>query len=397
MSDQVQKQENRQWQGLQSEEKYAYIQKIGEGSRAEIYLVQDKQLGKRWVLKRTGREAGRREAKIMKQITHRGIVSIADYWEKDDRAYLVMEYVEGITMEEKLRQCGRIPEAQVLIWGRELAGILHDLHRLETPVYYLDLKPENIMIEPDGRLKLIDFDAAVLAGNRELERESGKPGYRRGTYGYAAPEQLTMGQTIDGQTDVYALGMTLYAMLSGHRPCEPPYGLRAIYQWRQLASKGLVRLILRCTEADRNERYASAEAVLRQLGLLRASKRNRSRGGWEQKQSVFYSAKKYAGLFGVGLILSGTAYTGSKGYAQPAREEAFQGTADLLLLNLRNEERQKVLLQNGAVYQLAGTLCMEIPEEYLWPDSVVTVTVTPAAGAGRRTRQLYISKVPQEK
>lgn len=396
MGDQEQKQENRKWQGVQPEEKYVYIRKIGESSRAEVYLVRDKQLGKRWVLKCTELEAGRREAKIMKQITHRGIVSIADYWEKEDRAYLLMEYVEGITLEEKRRQCGRIPEAQVLAWGKELAGILHDLHRLETPVYYLDLKPENIMMEPDGSLKLIDFDAAVFADNREPEWETGKSGCRRGTYGYAAPEQLAMGQMIDGKTDVYALGMTLYAMLSGHNPCEPPFGLRAAYQWRNLASRGLVRLILRCTKDDRNERYASAEAVLRQLELLHGSNRNRSRGGWEQKQSVFYSAKKYAGLFAVGLILSGIAYMGSQGYAQPAREEAFQGTADLLL-NLRNEERQKVLLQNGAVYRLAGTLCMEIPEEYLWQDSVVTVTVTPAVGAGRRTRQLYISKVPQEK
>lgn len=160
----------------------------------------------------------RLEASILAKLNHSALPKVMDFFTEGNRDYLVMEYVEGETLEERLaRNGGSLPEAQVLVWADELCDVLTYLHtRQPMPVIHRDVKPSNVKIMPDGRLRLFDFGIAkhlaAGVGTASAARAVSPP--------YSPMEQY--GGGTDARSDIYALGVTLYELLTAHLPPDAP-------------------------------------------------------------------------------------------------------------------------------------------------------------------------------
>ncbi len=145
----------------------------------------------------------------------------------------------------------------VIEWAKQLCSVLHYLHTRDPAIIYRDMKPGNVMVTPNGNIKLIDFGIA-----REYKEQQIQDTVSLGTKGYAAPEQFGgKGQT-DGRTDIYCLGVTLYHLLTGKNPCEPPYQLYPIRHWNPLLSAGLEKIIIKCTQLDPKDRYQNCGELM---------------------------------------------------------------------------------------------------------------------------------------
>ena len=171
------------------------------------------------------------EANVLARLSDPALPRVTDSFQEGGRYYLVMEYVEGETLEEQLaRTRAPLPEAQVLAWAQELCDVLNYLHtRQPNPVIHRDVKPSNIKITPDGRLKLIDFGIAKLhiagVGTQGAARAVSPP--------YSPIEQY--GKGTDARSDIYALGVTLYQLLTNRLPPEAPdRASEPVLQLRQL-------------------------------------------------------------------------------------------------------------------------------------------------------------------
>ena len=245
------------------DDKYEIIRILGRGGTGTVYLARHMALKLERAVKEICREdcpdyeeirqSLLREAYILKNLRHPNLPEILDVIAKKDVLFIVMEYIPGHTLKELQEQDGPVDEKTAVDWGKQLCGVLAYLHGQTPPVIYRDLKPSNVIRRPDGRLILIDFGTA-----REYREEGGEDTICLGTRGYAAPEQYGRGQT-DERTDLYCLGATLYHLLTGKSPEEPPYKMIPIRKWDPGFSPGLEQFILTCTQADPAERYQDCE------------------------------------------------------------------------------------------------------------------------------------------
>ncbi len=250
--------------------KYEILNKIGQGGFSTVYLAQDRLTRKCWAVKellkdRSGNfevvwESFQTELDIIRRLNHPTIPTVIDVIESPDSFILVMDYVEGTSMQRILDRDGTVPEEQILQIAKQLCDVLHYLHSLSSPIIYRDMKPANVMLQPDGSVKIIDFGTARVYKNAAIEDTT-----CLGTRGYAAPEQYGgMGQT-DARTDVYSLGVTLYHLVTGKSPAEPPYEILPIRQIDPSLSAGLETIILKCTQKDPADRYQSMTEMLKDL------------------------------------------------------------------------------------------------------------------------------------
>ncbi|MCL2488116.1 MAG: protein kinase, partial [Oscillospiraceae bacterium] len=200
---------------------------------------------------------------ILTRLRHTGLPVIHDIFENAHYYFLVMEYIEGDPLNRVIETAGAQPEADVVRWGRQLCGVLQYLHAQPQPIIYRDMKPSNIMLKRDGNVVLIDFGAA-----REYKNASADDTTYIGTYGYAAPEQYGSGQT-DARTDIYCLGVTLYHLATGYDPRLPPYEVWPVREINPNLSKKLELVIQKCTQQNPENRYQSAEELLRELKRIR--------------------------------------------------------------------------------------------------------------------------------
>ncbi|MGN0367738.1 MAG: protein kinase [Wujia sp.] len=252
--------------------KYEILAEVGRGGMSIVYLARDKRLNKQWAvkeIKNDGKKSAKtllkgleREANILKNVDHPVLPRIVDIINQDGTIYVVMDYVEGDTVQDRLKEQGALPQDLVVEWGLQLASALHYLHNMNPPVIYRDMKPSNVMIKPEGGVKLIDFGTA-----KEYDVENNADTTALGTRGYAAPEQFgdSKGRGIyntDARTDIYNLGATLYHMVTGKNPCEPPYEIKAIREWNPMLSSGLEKILLKCTQADPNDRYQNCSELM---------------------------------------------------------------------------------------------------------------------------------------
>ncbi len=254
--------------GTLIEGKYEILKMIGRGGMSEVYLAMDKNLNKQWAVKEIKKRTHDRnnivvvqsaiaEANMMKKLDHPCLLRIVDIIDKSDVIYVVMDYIEGEPLSKVLEQYGAQSQASVIEWAQELAGVLEYLHMQEPPIIYRDMKPANIMLQPNGNIKLIDFGIA-----REYKSQNISDTVSLGTKGYAAPEQFGgKGQT-DQRTDIYCLGVTLYHLVTGQNPCEPPYEIYPIRYWNPELSAGLESIILKCTQLNPQDRYQSCAELL---------------------------------------------------------------------------------------------------------------------------------------
>ena len=193
---------------------------------------------------------------MLKRLSHPNLPSIIDVIEDEETLLIVMDYIEGI-LSKALNEYGAQPQELVVEWAKQLCDVLGYLHTRKPPIIYRDMKPSNIMLKPDGNITLIDFGTA-----REFKEKNLADTTCLGTVGYAAPEQFGgQGQT-DARTDIYCLGATLYHLVTGCNPCEPPYEIRLIREINPTLSSGLEKIIHKCTQKNPEERYQSCAELM---------------------------------------------------------------------------------------------------------------------------------------
>lgn len=250
------------------DDKYEILKLIGQGGMSRVYLAMDKRLNKQWAIKEIEKRAKDKnneiviqsaiaEANLIKQLDHPAIVRIVDIIDNGDVIYIIEDYIEGETLSSVLETQGAQPQELVIEWAMQICEALEYLHTRKPPIIYRDMKPANVMIKPDGNIKVIDFGIA-----REYKDHSLADTVSLGTKGYAAPEQFGgKGQT-DARTDIYCLGVTLYHLLTGQNPCEPPYEIYPIRHWNPQLSAGLEAIIQKCTQLNPDDRYQSCAELL---------------------------------------------------------------------------------------------------------------------------------------
>lgn len=249
------------------EGKYKILNKIGQGGMSIVYLAMNERANKQWAIKEVRKDGIHNfevvrqglivETEMLKKLRHPYLPSIVDVIDRDGCFLIVMDYIEGNTLARTLEEYGAQEQENVIAWAKQLCDVLEYLHSCNPPIIYRDLKPSNIMLKPDGTISLIDFGTA-----REYKELNIADTTCLGTQGYAAPEQFGgMGQT-DARTDIYCLGTTMYHLVTGHNPSEPPYEIRPIREWNPGLSQGLEKIIRKCTYKNPEDRFGSCAEVL---------------------------------------------------------------------------------------------------------------------------------------
>lgn len=247
--------------------KYKILNKVGQGGMSVVYLAMNEKANKQWAIKEVRKdgvldfEAVKQglvaETDILKKLDHPHLPSIVDVIDTEDSFIIIMDYIQGNSLNKALEEYGAQPQELVIKWAMQLCDVLGYLHTRNPAIIYRDMKPANIMLKPDGNVTLIDFGTA-----REYKEKNLADTTCLGTVGYAAPEQFGgMGQT-DARTDIYCLGATLYHLVTGMNPCEPPYEIKPIREINPALSSGLERIIIKCTQRDPNDRYQSCAELM---------------------------------------------------------------------------------------------------------------------------------------
>lgn len=247
--------------------KYKVLNKIGQGGMSIVYLAMNERANKQWAIKEIRKDGVSNyevvkqglivETDLLKKLNHPHLPSIIDVIDGDGTFLIVMDYIEGNPLSKVLKHKGAQEQDDVVEWAKQLCDVLGYLHSREKPIVYRDMKPSNVMLKPDGTVTLIDFGTA-----REYKTASLEDTTCLGTQGYAAPEQFGgQGQT-DGRTDIYCLGATMYHLITGHNPAEPPYEMYPIRQWNPQLSSGLEEIIIKCTQKNPNDRYQSCAELM---------------------------------------------------------------------------------------------------------------------------------------
>ena len=247
-------------------QRYRLLRQIGAGGFAAVYKAEDTQLGNRLVAvkemsargltpKETqeATEGFHQEALLLARLSHPNLPRIYEQFEEDGRWYLVMDFIEGQTLEGYLEdRGGSLPIKEALQLGVQLTNVLGYLHARQPPIVFRDLKPSNVMLTPDGRVYLIDFGIARLF----------KPGQAKdtmafGSPGFAAPEQYGKAQTTP-RSDVFSLGALLHHLISGIDPSDTPFRFKPLTMPRP---GGLSALIERMVDLDVAKRPATMELI----------------------------------------------------------------------------------------------------------------------------------------
>ncbi|HEV2659217.1 MAG TPA: serine/threonine-protein kinase, partial [Ktedonobacteraceae bacterium] len=199
------------------------------------------------------------EAKLLWALNHPNLPSFTGFFNEGQRYYMVMEYVDGSTLEELLEHNGHpFSERRVLGWARQMCDVLEYLHSQHPPIIFRDMKPGNVMLTRNGRIKLIDFGIARFfrpAGSQDTQL--------LGTPGFAPPEQYGKAQT-DERSDIYSLAITLFQLLTNTLP-ETGFGLKDVRAINPEISPAVARALERGAALDPEERYNSVADFRRAL------------------------------------------------------------------------------------------------------------------------------------
>lgn len=249
--------------------KYEILTEIGRGGMSVVYLAMDTRLNKQWAVKEIRKWGNGKkdqvvagsllaEANLMKRLDHPALPRIVDIIDNGMALLVVMDYIEGESLDKLLLEYGPQPEQLVIDWAKQLCDALAYLHAQSPPIIYRDMKPANVMLKPEGNIKIIDFGIA-----REYKEQNLADTAVLGTQGYAPPEQYS-GQT-DARSDIYALGMTMHHLLTGVDPRRGEAYL-PVRSWKPELSEGIGMIIDRCVQPAAEHRYQSCRELLYDLG-----------------------------------------------------------------------------------------------------------------------------------
>jgi len=325
--------------------RYRVIEEIGRGGMGRVYKVLDTKVEEKVALKIIAPEISadervlsrfRRELKLARQVTHPNVCRVFDIGEADGRPYITMEFCPGDTLRGLIAKSGAPKIATAVDYGRQICAGLTEAHKLG--IVHRDLKPRNIIIDESHRLRIMDFGIARGGGGEAQTGEN----VILGTPDYMAPEQID-GRPVDARTDIYALGIILYEMVTGHPPFEADSTLSLAFKQKNeiprppvedspLLPPALNALILKCLEKDPARRYPHADAVRADLeaiardfgpagisrstarsGLVRAAGERRPRRRW----AVLAAAVLLASVIGAVLLMRKTSPLSPSAEAAP--------------------------------------------------------------------------------
>ncbi len=424
--------------------KYEMVRLLGSGGAGKVYLALDRHLNRLVAVKESHENVSLAEKELLKELEHPGLPRIYDYFEEQGSTWLVMEYIEGMSLRQYLDKHKRVKEGQAVKWTMDLCQILKYLHDRHPAIIYRDLKPENIMIKQDGELKLIDFGGAIrYACGRE------KADLCAGTVGYCPKEQWkdTRG---DVSWDIYALGAVLHEMLTGDSPSKPPYERRPLSEYDKSLAGALNQIIRYCTCENGIKGYQSVEQVEEALlgyqkknfpsKLFQMIKRlivtafaikaaacfilpllrgipenqfpfpylnksiffllvtlffhfiffrlNHSRSFLcRQEKNIWLTGKQFSGLLSlVGMLCLGAAGIGLFCIVSPAAYAG--GELEQLWVEMRDEYGRKLLLKNDSIYITNDCVRFELPADRL-PDEEISLQMVAVGEAGK----VYSSRI----
>lgn len=248
------------------ENKYKIVKHIARGGAFDTYLATDVRLNLTWAVKvsRSNRTEDmgliQNQINILKQLDHPMIPRFADAYMTNGKAIIVQEYVAGTTLEDIVNEYGGQSVEHVVDWIGQICNVMGYLH-MQSPMFiYRDVKPANFILEPSGRIRVVDFDII-----RSYKSGRTEDTVNLGTKGYAAPEQFGgRGQT-DPRTDVYGIGVTMYRLLTGADVQERNIILNPITLDEPGILSGLAYIINKCTQFNPRERYNSCDELLNDL------------------------------------------------------------------------------------------------------------------------------------
>jgi eukaryotic-like serine/threonine-protein kinase len=263
--------------------RYRILRRLGSGGMADVYCAEDQQLGRKVALKLLYRrfaedvqfvERFRREASSAAGLQHPGIVGIFDRGEWDGTYYIAMEYIEGHTLKEIVRDRGPAPPEAAIDIAIQILRAVRFAHR--RGVVHRDIKPQNVMVDDEGRVKVTDFGIARAGASDMTET-----GSIMGTAQYLSPEQA-QGRPVDARSDLYSIGIVLYEMLTGRVPFDAESAVTVALkqvseepvppsQVNPDVSPALEAVVLRAMEKDPRRRFADADEFITALEAARTA------------------------------------------------------------------------------------------------------------------------------
>lgn len=262
-------------------QRYRIISQLGKGGFGAVYKALDMQFAKRVVaIKEMSQHnlgsqelldatnSFKHEAMLLASLIHPNLPRIYEQFTDEGRWYLVMDFIEGETLEEYMLKVphGRLSVDKVLSIGIQLCTVLEYLHNRQQPVIFRDLKPANIMLTPLGHIYLIDFGIA-----RHFKPGQSKDTSALGSTGYAAPEQYGKSQTTP-RADIYSLGVTLHELLTGLNPADSPFTFAPLRLPQHPGHPELEHLVMHMVAVDMNQRPGNVTLVRQALETIAALK-----------------------------------------------------------------------------------------------------------------------------
>jgi serine/threonine protein kinase len=259
--------------GTTLKERYRITRLVAGGGMAWVYEVEElRTAGPRqiWAMKELradaedthtleeGRKLFEQEANLLVRLSHPNLPRVAAYFEEKGHAFLVMEFIHGQSLEKRLEQANApLLEGQVAEWAIQICEVLAYLHEQPTPIIFRDMKPSNVMVTPQGRIKLIDFGIA-----RTYKVGKRKDTVTMGSENYAAPEQWGKAQT-DARADIYGLGATMYHLLTNVPPLPAfvPTPRLPLPQYNPAVTAATVAVVEKAMSENRDKRFASAREM----------------------------------------------------------------------------------------------------------------------------------------
>jgi len=366
---------------------YNILKKIGEGGMGEVYLAYDKKLKRQVAIKflpskltinNTDKTRFLQEAQAAAAINHPHVCVIHDIKEYEDQQFIVMEYVEGQTLSDKIAS-GSIPMEQSIEYALQIGSALKAAHDKE--IIHRDIKSDNIMVSTTNQIKVMDFGLAKIKGSVVSTTTM----QMAGTIAYMSPEQIE-GKKIDPKSDIFSFGVVLYEMLAGRRPFQEKYESALIYsilneepvpigELNSDVPKTLARIVNKALEKERSKRYQhmddiseELENISNQIGISSISRR-RLQPGERPIQSI--------------VVLPLVNYS-----KDPEQEYFVDGITEALITSLAKIHSLRVISRSSAMHY--KTTCKSIPEiaQELNVDAVVEGTVTLEDKRVRITAQL---------